>query len=360
MEYIAPNGVIWTRKPAGTSTEEEFAVALYELLHEHDVAHTWNWWQEGRHEREHDKVWSVLQEWDNRADDTKESDSDAEERARAILARIDEKFAQEERRRVDLVTRFYDEDREHLRLRYLRMKADAAFFAHVAAKPANATQREAAERRASESQAAAAQLLADLGDPEEVIDRHGQVPAERRESNLSSHLRYWRYPVLRDFAERDKRRFNAVLKMPPPAPSEMCSECQAPARWHDYDLSLRLFQAQPEPGSKAATLSRLMPGWWGRCPACTAYAIDHSWGGKNTLPDFDGDQWVAMLPPDLRAIFAPEAVTPHARKPKPKPLATIPGGLIGDVMTQLADIQTNHPTAQLRPGRGNTWEVWPS
>jgi hypothetical protein len=91
----------------------------------------------------------------------------------------------------------------------------------------------------------------------------------------------------------------------------MCSECQAPADWHTYALSLRLWPGTPEPGSTAATLAALIPGWWERCPACTSYQIRHQWGGTSMLPDFDGTQCQAMLTPVLRAVFAPAPPTPR-------------------------------------------------
>ena len=49
--------------------------------------------------------------------------------------------------------------------------------------------------------------------------------------------------------------------MPVPQPDDMCAECQAPADWHAYGVSLRLFQPKPEPGSQAAeTIARAMLG----------------------------------------------------------------------------------------------------
>jgi hypothetical protein len=46
--------------------------------------------------------------------------------------------------------------------------------------------------------------------------------------------------------------------------------------------------------------------------------------------------------------------------PKPKPIAVIPSGLpIADIMARLAEIQTDHPDAEVRRGRANRWEIWP-
>jgi hypothetical protein len=94
----------------------------------------------------------------------------------------------------------------------------------------------------------------------------------------------------------------------------MCSECQAPADWHTYAVSLRLFQGKPEAGSQAETIARLMPGWWERCPASTTIQIRQQW--DRGLPDFDGAQWQAMLTPLLRAIFAPKPTPPRTKPDK--------------------------------------------
>jgi hypothetical protein len=140
----------------------------------------------------------------------------------------------------------------------------------------------------------------------------------------------------------------------------MCSECQAPTEWHEYDLSLQLFLPPPPSGSDNEALARLLPGWWERCPACSAYKIEHQWGGNQALPDFDGQQWRAMLPPMLRAIFTPVQPRLNPKPPKPRPLAVIESGPIGEVMAQLVTVQTKYPTAQVRRGNGDSWELRPS
>lgn len=260
-----------------------------------------------------------------------------------------------------MVADSYDEDRETARLRLLRARSDAAFFGHVLASPASAGQREDAERRLGEARATADALQGELVDPEEVIDRHGYRPAERRGLNLSSHRDFWRHRCLREWSTTERRRFNALLKMPMPAPAGMCSECETPSEWHEYDISLRLFQPRPPAGSQAETLARLLPGWWARCPASTGYRIGHQWGGVHALPDFTGQQWSAMLPPLLRALFVPVEKKRAAKpKPKPGPLAVVSPGPIDEVMTQLAAAQAKHPNAHLRRGTGDTWELWPS
>jgi hypothetical protein len=139
----------------------------------------------------------------------------------------------------------------------------------------------------------------------------GDLPAERRERHLDEHTTFFRHPLLREWSSRQQRRFRPLLAMPAPQAADMCSECQAPADWLTYALSLRLWPGTPEPGSTAAKLAALLPGWRERCPACTDYQIRHQWGGTGALPGFDAAQWQAMLTPVLRAIFAPAPTTPR-------------------------------------------------
>jgi hypothetical protein len=118
--------------------------------------------------------------------------------------------------------------------------------------------------------------------------------------------------------------------MSAPAEADMCSECEAPADWHTYALSLCVYRGTPEPGSDAEALARLMPGWWSRCAACTPYQLEHKWGGKDVLPDFTGAQWVTMLPPLLQALFVADSSLPP-RKPRAQPdprraLGHVPAG----------------------------------
>lgn len=338
IQVTAPNGVTWTRRPDGTSSGQQLLEALDGFRAVHSDVSLWTWWEEGRRDREHDRHWRILREWDNGA--PKSTPEEAEAFAQAQLDDLDRELEQDRALRADLVADSYDEDRETGRLRLLRARSDAAFFGHVLAAPACAAQRDDAERRLSEASTAADLLQRELGNPDQVIDQRGYLPAERRALNLSSHRDYWRHPRLQEWFKTDRRRFTALLRMPMPDPAAMCSECQAPSEWHEYDLSLRLFQPRPPAGSQAETLARLLPGWWERCPASTAYQIGHQWGGSAALPDFDGRQWTAMLPPLLRPLFAPAPPKPRTKPgAKPRPLAVIAPGTIDEVMAQLAAVQ---------------------
>ncbi|MEH1129428.1 hypothetical protein [Micromonospora sp. CPCC 206061] len=361
MRVTASNGVTWTRRPGMTSTAEQLLQALSDLTGIYsDPARQWNWWQEGRRDQEYDLVLQVVSEWDKYGPRRGSADEKTAPR-HAEPDTFGKDLDEDTRRGPDLVVEGYDENRERLRLRLLRTQSDVAFFGHVLQTPASSAQRDDAEHRLNASRAAAAGLLDQLGDPEQVIDRHGRLPAERREMNLQSHMQYWRHPTLRSWTTTQRRRFNALLAMPLPDPAAMCSECQAPSAWHDYDISLRLFQPPPAPGTQAGQLAQLIPGWWQRCPACTTYRVGHQWGGQYALPDFSYDQWRAMLPPLLRTIFTPSPPRPRpAPRPQPKPLAVIPSGPITEVRKRLEQAETRYPTAHVRPGSTDGWEVWPA
>ncbi len=302
----APNGVAWKRLPGGTSSGPEFLAALEALTSFSAVERQWNWWQEARREQEHDQLLDVIKQWDHAEPPPGGYLSDREYEARSAAAHA----LREEEQLARAAT--FDKEQAAARVRLLSSEATAGFMQIVLAAPANSVQQTKAEelRVASEQEAAA--LREQVGDPDTVVDENGDLPATRRERHLHEHMTFFRHTLLREWSSRQRRRFSQLLAMPPPRLADMCSECQAPAEWHRYGLSLRLWLGRPEPGSRAEMLARLMPGWWERCPACTHYQLDHQWG-HDALPDFDFEQWHAMLTPLLRAVFAPDKPVP--RKP---------------------------------------------
>jgi hypothetical protein len=358
VAVVAPNGVTWTRAAGGRSSPADLLRELTELGKDR-VEREWDWWQEGRAEQEQARRHAVLGEWDNGAARAKtQQEHDAS--VAAMVANWDRRREIDKQQRADRAAKLYSKERERVRLDLMRAQADAAFFAHVLDEPASKEQQHAAELRLAERQATAQQLRNDLGDPDDVVDRHGFLPAERRTWSLSSHMTLWRHPMLRELNRtKQRRRFARLLAMRPPAPSDMCSECEAPSLWHEYALSLCLFRPDPPAGSTAEKLANLMPGWWQRCSVSTAYQLEHQWGGKLALPDFTGEQWRAMLPALLREIFAPKP--PKARKAcaRREPLAVIPAGTIDSVLARLTDAKAKFPDADVRSGSRGGWELWP-
>ena len=303
----APNGVRWRRDPGGTSAPAElFAVLGSRYL---DASRDWNLWQPGAVQAARERRRAVLAEWDHADPPPGGYKFETDEQ---IQAGFDARKAARERER-GARAEAYDPDLAKARLHMLQQQATAGFMRHVLAHPASEAQRAKAEARLAAAEQEAASLTARVDDPDAVADERGHLPAERRSWHLHS-LFDWRHRTLRELASW---RFNAVLSMPAPAEADICSECEAPANWHTYAVSLCLYRGAPEPGSRAETIARLMPGWWSRCVACTPYQLEHRWGGPQMLPDFGADQWVEMLPPLLRALFAPDYEPP--RKPRRKP-----------------------------------------
>ena len=207
-------------------------------------------------------MWRILAEWNNGAGQREHTDEELEAFEQRWCKEADREVEEDKTRRAELVAQNYDEKRADSRLQLLRKVADVAFFQHVIDAPASAAQLKEAARRRDESQAEAQEFRRQVGNPDDVLDNKGYFPAERRKQHLDAHVRYWRYPMLRELRQKDRRQFKTLLEMPVLDATHMCSECQAPTEWHEYDLTLQLFRARPARGSVAEKLSVLMPGWW--------------------------------------------------------------------------------------------------
>jgi hypothetical protein len=307
----APNGGRWKRRPGGTSSAGEFLAVLASLDGDR-IAREWNLWEEGQTRREDDRLYNVLFQWDH-AEPLPDRYLAKEEVEAEFAARRAETQRQREARAA-----VYDHDRAMARLSFLSAQASAGFMRHVLAGSASDAQRD----KATEFLAAAGRditaLESQVGDPDAIPDKYGDLPAARRGYNLDSHMRLFRHEALRAWSGGQRQRFRQLLAMPVPQAADMCSECQAPADWHSYAVSLMLFRPKPEPGSQEETIASLMPGWWERCPASTDIQIRQQW--SQGLPDFDGAQWQAMLTPLLRAIFAP---APPRQREKPDQRAVL-------------------------------------
>lgn len=302
LVVTAPNGVKWKRLPGGTSSAGEF-LAVLASLRGGRVARNWNLWQEGRSQREDGRQAEVLFQWERAAPPPGPRPPDEE-----VKAEFEARYAEALRRREALAAA-YDRGRAIARLNLLSAQADAGFMRHVLENPASDSQRD----KAAEFLAAAEQEIKALeprvGDPDAVPDERGDLPPARRRYNLVSHMVLFRHEALRAWSREQRHRFRVLLAMSAPEPADMCSECQAPAGWHAYAVSLRLSLPKPGGGPQAETTVGLGPGWRERCPASADIQIRQRW--SQGLPDFDGDQWQAMLPPLLRAVFVPGPSPQH-------------------------------------------------
>ena len=141
-----------------------------------------------------------------------------------LEALFDARWAETQRQR-EMRAAEYDHARAMARLKLLSAQADAGFMRHVLANPASDAQRD----KATEFLAAAGQEIKALGpqvgDPDAIPDKHGDLPAARRGYNLDSHMRLFRHEALRAWSKEQRPRFRQLLAMPVPQVAGMCPEC---------------------------------------------------------------------------------------------------------------------------------------
>jgi hypothetical protein len=111
----------------------------------------------------------------------------------------------------------------------------------------------------------------------------------------------------------------------------MCPECPTPAAWHSLAVTFHL-----DPSEDVGVVDgpcRAWPWWRERLDAARQQLL--AIGSRKESPKEE----------------PPVAVR--------RPIAVINSGLpIEEVIARLNAVQAGHPTAQVRRGRGNSWEIW--
>jgi hypothetical protein len=198
MIVTAENGVRWRRLPGSTISAEEL-LAVLEGLECDRIAREWSLWREGEPRREDDRRHEVLFQWEH-----DNPPLGPYLTADELEARFEARWAEAKRQREARAAE-YDHDRAMARLKLLSAQADAGFMRHVLENPASDAQRD----KATEFLAVAGQeikaLDAEVGDPDAIPDKHGDLPAARRGYNLDSHMRLFRHESLR-CADRTRAR----------------------------------------------------------------------------------------------------------------------------------------------------------
>jgi hypothetical protein len=152
----------------------------------------------------------------------------------------------------------------------MQNQADAGFMRHVLTHPATAAQRAKAEEKLAKHEHEAARLAAQVGDSDEVADRHVDLPPDRRTWHLSG-LMTFRHRLLRELNEpRQRQRLRTILAMPAPDAADMCSECEAPALWHTWDVSLCLYRGKPSPNRTMPPVNTHTDGASASTPSASA------------------------------------------------------------------------------------------
>lgn len=191
-----------------------------------------------------------------------------------------------------------------------------------------------------------ARLESIVGDSEDVVDEDGKLPRDRRKWNIimygirrRSEVEQLKQAVsklqksIKETSDRTERstlstrlalaqdRLDRLLAVPILTAEDMCADCYTPSSQHGYG-DVRSTHPCPRWPLHAAQMEKV-------------WAILRTASGRRQ----------------------PETPAP----PKPQPLVTLPGGLtIAEVIARLTEIQQEHPTAVVKRGRANRWEIWAS
>lgn len=355
-DVIEHEGMLWKPKPCATSSADEFIAArtLFLELH-HDSL--WNPWVLDDRAEELERAQQIMGEWKrgepgHRTITTKQWEARIARQDREAKARQSADEARQARDRER-----YDPEREHARLSLLERRSRLEFELREVSGLRDGTSFPAMDphRRAeqvTELEESIARLRTDIeqlttivGDPEDVVDKAGRLPKDRRQISLlyykldrESEVKRLRTealdrqaPVKTATGRRERselqakldtarRKLEKLLAIPPLTAEDMCADCAQPFAGHGWCI----------------------PPWDGPCPAWPS--------------------WAARLK-KARAILEFAARSKQATQPptpKPEPLAVIPSGLpIQQVIERLNELQRRYPDAEVRRGRANRWELWP-
>lgn len=186
---------LWRAKPGATSTFEENVAAreLFMDLHQDEF---WNPWRMEEEAAELERAMAIMEQWERAEPGFKRK---TKRQLDAEMKRWDRDFerkrVEREERRLQNLKR-YDTEREEARLALLECQAILTHRTDEVAKlrsgeafPAmDATRRADQVRELDELiqryEAKLQLLMPTVGDPEEVVDRNGHLPADRRFSTL--------------------------------------------------------------------------------------------------------------------------------------------------------------------------------
>lgn len=352
---IEHDGMLWKPRRGATSSADEFIAARAAFV-EINSAARWNPWVADDRSEEHDRAVEVMGQWTRAEPGHRTMTLRQWEAQQARRERDRAKVQAAQDRRRQLASKRYDPDRSHARLAMIERRSRLEYETEELARfqdgtrfPAMPTERRTAEiatltEKVEGLTAHVARLSTEVGDPEDVVDEHGWLPRDRRELMLL-HFKYERERQVRTLrvsrvelegslkaaierSERSRlrteiatanRELGELLAVPPLEPDDMCSECPTPMGKHGW----------------------VTPPYKAPCPA---------WPG-----------WAARMREarEMLERFSQRPTPPAVTTPKPEPLAIVPSGLsIAEIMARLAVIQEKYPTAEVRRGRANRWEVW--
>lgn len=357
---IEHDGMLWKPRRGSTTTAEEFIAARTLFIELNDDA-AWNAWIRDERKDDIDRAAEVMSTWQRGEPGHRQMSLKQWEAQQARREKARQREREKQKKLRESRQPSYDAERAEARLLLLEHQSRLPYeqselegFRDGTKFPAMAPGKRQEEIGKLEEAIARREIKIDrlssiVGDPEEVIDEDGWLPSERRESMLL-HYRYDREREVRrirkeipklkiaakeapDRSERsrlqvklsmDSRKLEHLLAVPPLTPADMCADCATPVSEHGW----------------------VTPPSSGPCPA---------WPGQVAIRK----KLRGMLEQFSRQRESERPATPPA--PKPQPLAIVPSGLsIAEVVAKLTELQKKYPDAEVRRGRANRWELWPS
>lgn len=353
-EVVERNGQWWKPLPGATSTIDELIWAQsrwFEITDETD----WNPWRTEEFTSELEQTRTVIGEWTRAEPDYQPMTN---RRVRAIMggitrkvrldrARDEARFEQDKNRyNPDVEVARYTLLEEQARL--ARQRHDLGDFESGKRYPGMAP----AERTIAvselweaieKSEAVCARIRQTIGDPEDVVDRQGQLPRDRRPSNL-----LW-YGI---------RRRNEVIRL-----QEKLPEARAALKAELDKTKRTLLSVQLAMGERQLehllAVAKLRPD--DMCADCGTPLNQHGFGDVTKMnPCPAWPEWAARMAKVRQILLtATSRPAPVVKAAKPEPIATLSGGLpISEVIQRLGEIQAEHPEAIVNRGRANRWEIW--
>ncbi|MDT0181444.1 hypothetical protein Q9S36_14775 [Microbacterium sp. ARD31] len=359
-EVFEHHGMLWKRKAGAESSFEQLATARSFLLQTNEDA-LWNPWLRDDRASELDAAMDVMREWTRAEPDFRQWTAEETQRwldegDRARAAARAEEEARWERGRALFDTDLFASRRglleqesihEHI-LEELEEFRSGRRFPGMASDRRQKEVTELEERLAT-CDAHLVRLRAVVPDPEVVVSERGQLPSDRRYSNLLT------YKFNREFKVRDLRR-----QLP-----ELRAELKAATdKGERKELREKVSREQSEPDYWLAVRPLSADEMCSECPTpLTGHGwVSHGLHGARPCPAWPG--WAARMKQAREMFFEmiernQRAQTPPA-PPKPEPLAVVPSGLpLGEILAQLSELQAQFPDAVVKRGRANRWELWP-
>lgn len=358
---IEVDGMLWKPKPGATATAKKFITARTRFV-EINCEGRWNPWVIDERRAELDEAIAIMGQWTraepgHRRLTTKQLEARWEREDRKLKRERAAADKQREARK-----QHYDPQRAQARLSLIEnqsildhLQTELAAFRDGSRYPGMEPvkrQKEMAEleTKIERVQKFVKHLEAEVGDPEEVLDKNGWLPGERREALL------FQYKYDREFAVRDLRKQLAELQSTYKASKD---------RKERSDLRFKISMAQHKLDDLLAVPELAAKQM---CSECATPMFKHGW----VTPPYDGPcpawpGWAKRIQRVREMLKAAGEASKGRKKPsaspppKPEPLAVIPSGLpIAEITARLTELHKQFPDAEVRRGRANRWELWPA